>query len=154
MTEQSEHSISEHESRDLSIRGILIFFVALGGMMAIMLVVVTITMTLASGRGPNLQIPPSNLSNAPIPTLPSEPRLEAIPGQQLQKLRANDDKMLHTYGWVDQKAGIVHIPIERAMQMMLQRGLPTRPTGDSKFEDSGDQSPSDSSSGRVQEKYP
>ncbi|MCA1555006.1 MAG: hypothetical protein LC737_11585, partial [Chloroflexi bacterium] len=57
------------------------------------------------------------------------------------------------YGWVDQSAGITHIPIERAMELLLERGLPTRPQNESdKFQDQGDEIPSYSSSGRMMEK--
>jgi hypothetical protein len=34
---------------------------------------------------------------------------------------------LNSYGWVDQQAGIARIPIDRAMALLAQRGLPTRP---------------------------
>jgi len=37
-----------------------------------------------------------------------------------------EEKALYTYGWVDEKAGTVHIPIERAMDLLVQRGLPVR----------------------------
>ncbi|MBI5030846.1 MAG: hypothetical protein HZB51_09990 [Chloroflexi bacterium] len=151
---QHDQPLSDHEPRDLNVRGILIFFAGLGGMMTIALLVVTVTLMLGSTRGMNLKIPPSDLTNAPAPTLPAEPRLEAIPGLQLQELRAIENKRLNTYGWIDQKAGIVHIPIERAMDLLIQRGLPVRPDADSKFQDSGNQSPSDPSSGRIKEKYP
>jgi hypothetical protein len=56
------------------------------------------------------------------------------PDAALRQLRATEDAILTTYGWVDRKNGIVHIPIDRAMDLLLQRGLPTRapeqePTG-------------------------
>ena len=35
-------------------------------------------------------------------------------------------KQVNTYGWVDQQSGIVRIPIDRAMDMSLQRGFPAR----------------------------
>jgi hypothetical protein len=41
----------------------------------------------------------------------------------------NEEKSLYSYGWVDEKAGIVRIPIERAMDLLVQRGLPVRPQG-------------------------
>ena len=40
------------------------------------------------------------------------------------------DEALESYDWVDQKNGIVRIPIERAMDMLLQRGLPVLPQGE------------------------
>ena len=38
-----------------------------------------------------------------------------------------EEQTLHSYGWVDQPAGVVRIPIDRAMELLAQRGLPTRP---------------------------
>jgi hypothetical protein len=44
----------------------------------------------------------------------------------LDKVRADWDEHLNSYGWLDKNAGVVHIPIERAMELTLQRGLPVR----------------------------
>jgi hypothetical protein len=52
---------------------------------------------------------------------------EATADDTLKQLRATEDTTLTTYGWVDRDNGIVHIPIDRAMDLILQRGLPTRP---------------------------
>jgi len=57
--------------------------------------------------------------------------------------------LLQGYHWVDQKAGVVQIPIERAMDLLAQRGLPARSAADSQaFSDHGQGGPSDSSGGR------
>jgi hypothetical protein len=55
------------------------------------------------------------------------PRLEVDERGQLNGIRLEQDDALYTYGWVDEKAGTVHIPIERAMDLLAQRGLPVRP---------------------------
>ena len=52
---------------------------------------------------------------------------EASSGEALRQLRAMEEANLTTYGWADRKNGIVHIPIDRAIDLILQRGLPTRP---------------------------
>lgn len=44
-------------------------------------------------------------------------------------LYAAENKKLNSYGWVDRSNGIVHIPIDRAMDLLLQRGLPARTNG-------------------------
>jgi len=41
-------------------------------------------------------------------------------------MRAREDEILTTYGWVDRNAGIVRIPIDAAMKLTLERGLPAR----------------------------
>jgi len=56
-----------------------------------------------------------------------EPRLEVTEGGQLDKDLAKEEDRLNSYGWVDEKAGTVHIPIERAMHLVAERGLPVRP---------------------------
>jgi hypothetical protein len=57
---------------------------------------------------------------------PAPPQLEEHPANELQDLRANENKVLESYGWVDKKTGTVRVPIDRAMQIVAQRGLPTR----------------------------
>jgi hypothetical protein len=44
----------------------------------------------------------------------------------LSDVRANERAYLENYGWVDEQAKIVHIPIQQAMQRLLEQGLPTR----------------------------
>ncbi len=44
------------------------------------------------------------------------------PYEELQVLRAREDNVLSHYGWQDQKNGIVHIPIDKAMDMVAQQG--------------------------------
>src|SRR5438093_6743459 len=64
--------------------------------------------------------------------LPPEPRLQpsppgwSTPREDLQKLRAEEDEILRSYGWVDKNAGIVRIPINEAMKLTVKKGLPVR----------------------------
>jgi hypothetical protein len=57
------------------------------------------------------------------------PKLEEDERGQLNGIRLEEEKTLYSYGWVDEKAGTVRIPIERAMDLIVQRGLPARPQG-------------------------
>jgi len=66
----------------------------------------------------------SPLSFSPEPT--PEPRLTVDPGQDLKTMRAAEDGLLNNYGWVDQEKGIARIPIEDAIQILGQKGLPAR----------------------------
>jgi hypothetical protein len=56
-----------------------------------------------------------------------QPRLEDDERREINDFREQEEQTLNSYGWVDQQAGVVRIPIDRAMQLMAQRGLPTRP---------------------------
>jgi hypothetical protein len=58
--------------------------------------------------------------------LPPPPRLQTNPTSDLQRLLEAENAKLNSYGWVDQSAGVVRIPIDRAMDLLAQRGLPTR----------------------------
>jgi hypothetical protein len=56
--------------------------------------------------------------------LPPAPRLQSTPLQDLEELRAEEEKELTSYGWVDEKAGIARIPIDEAIKIVAARGLP------------------------------
>ena len=60
------------------------------------------------------------------PELPPEPRLQVSPVRASKQIRAAEDNVLNSYGWVDQPAGLVRIPIDRAMKLLAERGLPVR----------------------------
>jgi hypothetical protein len=60
----------------------------------------------------------------PAAMAPAGPSLQPLPAQDLARFRAEEDLALGTYGWVDKEKGIVRIPIERAMRLLAERGLP------------------------------
>jgi hypothetical protein len=88
--------------------------------------------------------------------LPAGPRLQAIPANEIFDFRQREDAELSEYGWVDRNAGTVRIPIEQAKELLLQRGLPSRPAPASSEETAGTDAaaliPADSSSGRTMER--
>jgi hypothetical protein len=53
-----------------------------------------------------------------------QPRLQVNPESDLRESRDLAAATLDSYGWVDRKAGVAHIPIERAIQLTIERGLP------------------------------
>jgi hypothetical protein len=52
------------------------------------------------------------------------PLLEVDERGQLYKFVLDQETQLNSYGWVDESAGVAHIPIEHAMELIAQRGLP------------------------------
>jgi hypothetical protein len=60
---------------------------------------------------------------------PPEPRLQADPAGDLRARRAEEDAELKSCAWVDRSRGVIRLPIERAMSLVLLRGLPTRDDG-------------------------
>jgi hypothetical protein len=60
--------------------------------------------------------------------LPPPPRIQPNPGADMQNYYQSQQNILNTYGWIDRQNGTVRLPIDRAMNLLLERGLPTRPT--------------------------
>jgi hypothetical protein len=56
------------------------------------------------------------------------PRLQVSAPLDLSKFRKREEAELNTYGWVNRTSGVVRIPIARAMDLVLKRGLPVRAT--------------------------
>jgi hypothetical protein len=59
------------------------------------------------------------------PVIPPEPRIEVAPYEQLQQMRAKEDHILTTYAWVDKESGTVRVPIDRAIDLLAAKGLPS-----------------------------
>ncbi len=129
-----------YERRDIGIAPVLYFLLALlvGGLVVFFLVY-GVYHSLEK-RWQEEQAPVSPLvTNAPADTrklsadykdylkqnFPT-PQLEIDERSQLDKVRINEAQTLSTYDWVGQKAGTVRIPIDRAMDLLAQRGLPVR----------------------------
>jgi hypothetical protein len=55
-----------------------------------------------------------------------QPQLQKTPIPDLKAIRAEEDKLLNGYAWVDQPKGVVRIPVDRAIEVLAQRGLPSR----------------------------
>jgi hypothetical protein len=54
------------------------------------------------------------------------PRLQISPTRDLHQFRKQEEQELASYGWVNKTAGVVRIPIDRAMDLALQKGFPVR----------------------------
>ena len=99
------------------------------GVLIVMWVAVVLIMPLFSyfkaerGIGPVVKELPARV--------PPEPRVQPNPRADLHEFRAREVSALHTYGWVDKKSNVISIPIDRAIQLLAQRGVPaTQPGGD------------------------
>jgi hypothetical protein len=82
--------------------------------------------------------PMQNMRPLGLIQAPNLKPLERFPKPDLQidddhaertALLAAQNEKLNSYGWVDLSNGIVRIPITRAMDLLAQRGLPTRTNG-------------------------
>jgi len=113
-----------HETRDAGVRAILISGAALALVVAIVgALMYGAFLYLLSHRAVVLQTNPMAAGQSVIPP---GPRVEEHPALGLQELHTQEDRALTTYGWADKKSGVVRIPLDRAMELQLQRGFPTR----------------------------
>ncbi len=114
-----------HETSDVSIRGIVGFGVGLGVAMVVILAAMFglfRVLQVREARRVDVRVPP--MVAASLRRTPREPRLEPNPLAPRLRMRAQEDTVLTTYGWVDRAGGVARIPIQRAEEILVQRGLP------------------------------
>lgn len=116
---------SGYEKRDASVPWIfgLVAFLLCGG--------IVIHLALGGALGYLRSRPAPTDAWQPVPRKAqaapkSFPQLQVSPRLDLGAFRAREDEVLTNYGWIDRTSGIVRVPIERAIELVLQRGLPVR----------------------------
>jgi hypothetical protein len=114
-----------YEPRDANIKGLLQFAFWLAVLLAVTLVGMKWTFNFFKKVEP-LGATASPLVQEGQRQLPPSPRLQVHPHQELVEYCEGQQKVVNSYGWVNQQAGVVHIPVDRAMDLVLQKGLPAR----------------------------
>jgi hypothetical protein len=114
----------QHEAQDLSIRAIVIFAAALAAFGAVSHVLLVALFDRYRVGEERRDTPPPPLRESRV--TPPPPRLQENPGVDLREFRRREDEILRTYGWVDRNHGVLRIPIDRAMKLIAERGLPSR----------------------------
>ena len=112
--------------REIGIRGITRFLVALTVGCVVTAIAVFGLYKFLQSRQVAQDAPPSPLVDRSVPRLPPEPRLQVAPERELAAMRAEQQAVLESFGWVDETAGVARIPIDVAMDWLLVRGLPAR----------------------------
>lgn len=116
-----------HEERDARVRPIAIF-----GLSLLALVLLSLGLVWGLARLYNVTNPSPTLLPTPVTPasrLPPDPRLQEDPTRDLIEYTTENEQDLKSYGWIDQQRGIAKMPIERAITLTLERGLPARETG-------------------------
>ena len=112
-----------HEANTLIAKGLIIFAVVLVAVVIIVELCLAYVMRDFSQEEKVLQAlapPVFTDDSGPVPG----PRLQATPPTDLAKLKESELRRLNGYGWVDRAAGIAHIPIARAIDIVASKGLP------------------------------
>ena len=147
------HAGIHHEESDANIVAVFGFGAGLMVVAAIVLLLMFVLFRYFEGREAARVPPAYPLAISSETRVPPEPRLQTDPREDLREMREKEDAVLGSYGWVDKNAGVVHIPIENAMRLMLERGVLTSRSQDaSQPAAQVDVFPSDSSAGRVMER--
>ncbi len=100
------------EQRDVNARAVWWSAAGLAATIALVLIVLAPFQRASRIGAPTLSAPP--------------PALQQNPADDLRVMRAAEDATLRSYGWIDRDAGTIRIPIERAIELTAQRGLPAR----------------------------
>lgn len=57
---------------------------------------------------------------------PPAPRLQARPNAEWATFESEQAAAVSTYRWIDRSNGVVQLPVERALEILSERGLPHR----------------------------
>jgi hypothetical protein len=112
-----------HETHDVDLSGAYRFIVVMVAFLAV--VFAGIWFTYVSWRGgavPGAPVSPVAVREGD--RLPPLPRLQTTPYTDLKAFKASEDQVLQTYAWVDKEQGVVRIPVDRAIELLAERGLP------------------------------
>ena len=113
-----------HESSDVPVRPLLgsLAVLATGCLLALWLMRVMFQAFDASARARDL---PGHVL-AEEHQVPPPPKLEASPQADNEDSEQVEREVLASFAWIDRDAGVVRVPVERALELVLQEGLPTR----------------------------
>jgi hypothetical protein len=127
---QATHGVSHgHESKDIRIRWVI--FAVIGLLVSAVLIHLVIwRYQIWATRGRIQTAAPSTLTPGLKATerwadVPS-PRLQISPKEEMAAFLVREREEMDSYGWINPTAGTVRIPIERAMDLIAERGLPVR----------------------------
>jgi hypothetical protein len=123
---KSQHAGAAHTEGDgISYRGIVVFVVILVATTIVCELIVVGMYKMMDAKSRTTGVARAPMA-APAGTLPPGPNLLLDEPANLQQFRSKELTDLTTYGWLDKNAGSVRLPIDRAKELLLERGLPVR----------------------------
>jgi hypothetical protein len=111
-----------YETRDANLRAILWLAVSITATVLVAHLLLWVLLRALEGSAARRDPVISPL--AETAPLPPEPRLQNTPVRDLAEFRAQEEKLLGSYGWADKEKTKVRIPIARAMELLVERGEP------------------------------
>lgn len=117
--------VHDHERSDAHVKPLIVFLIAMAMTIAASFVFTAGLFEFLTQRERTLDRVPSPVKVAD--EMPGGPRLQVVPGLDLRELEAAQQDRLNGYGWVDEGGRVVHIPIDKAIGVVVEKGLPARP---------------------------
>jgi len=114
-----------HERADVRVRPVALFGAGLVALIVLVLAVTYVMMQVLLERAgePGGSRPEFTIRGRSVaPPMTAGPSFQTDPARDLREFRAREQAALTSYGWVDRQAGRVRIPVERAMELLLERG--------------------------------
>lgn len=113
-----------HELTDIKPGYVGVFAIALAIVIGAAVVITSLLMQYRTVEHARQQtpVPPLAGERQATPQL----RLQVDAPNELRQMRDAEEAVLNSYGWVDKDAGIVRIPVDRAMEILAKEGLPAR----------------------------
>ncbi|MBZ5701798.1 MAG: hypothetical protein LAN84_08120 [Acidobacteriia bacterium] len=128
--QEPTHDDVAFEPRDVKVSSVMKFLIYMGiSIVAVYFICIGIYRTMTEERAAS-DVPPPAVRMGQPARMPPEPRLQGVPGhetdaqQDLRDKLAADNQDLAEAHWVDEKAGIAQIPVEDAMTIIAEKGLP------------------------------
>ena len=112
--------------REINVKAVRRFSIFVLGLMVVCMALMWGVAILLKKELPKQDPPVPPLAEARENPLPPEPRLQPAPPKDLQALRQREDAVLSAYAWVDRAKGEAQVPIDRAIEIAAERGLPVR----------------------------
>jgi hypothetical protein len=113
---------SGHQGSEINLR--MVTWTTIGLVISVIVVCLTVGGLFSLFKRQYASESPPGISTAN--RLPPAPRLQTNPTADLQQFLEAENVKLNSYGWIDKSAGVIRIPIDRAMDLSAQRGLPAR----------------------------
>lgn len=108
-----------HETSDVNVGRLAVFGAGVAAMVLVSLLAMAGLFQYLAARSERRDVPPSPLASRD--QTPPEPRLQTAPSAELRRMREHEEAVLSSYGWVDRDRGVARIPIERAMDLLVER---------------------------------
>jgi hypothetical protein len=118
--------VHEHEHSDVDIRAIIKYTVILLGSLGVVQLLLWGVFKILESRADHADAAITVSPLADTAWNASGPQLQVDPVTDRIILQHRADSVLHTYGWIDKGTGTVRIPIEKAIDLVAEEGLPSR----------------------------